>query len=583
MKTIFKTGGLFAVCLTLMLAIAPAAEAQVKAFPTAEGFGANTVGGRGGRVIEVTNLADSGAGSLRACAEATGARTCIFRMGGTIALNSPIHINAAQSFLTIAGQTAPGGGVQVKNWYISIANGAHDVIIRYLKVRQGTDASPQDINNDCGGIIVYGGGGIRVYNVIVDHVSLSWACDDLFQFYGTVQDVTLQWSLLGEGLTGNDYKNAAGVSANSKGFVAAGNGRWSAHHNLMIHSESRNPLSKGERYLPTLDYRNNVIYNWGGCQGSMQLGLYHDPNTGGGDSNVLVNMVGNKAIPGPNTPTSLTCFVGTLGGTQTKIYFRDNWTAKCKIGCSTLADMGFITADPTWTTPASDAQYKSASAFAAPAIIETPLSTLEGVLAAGAGSTKPTRDSLDTRLTNEFQTRTGNIGRNGAPWPVLAAGTPPADADHDGMPDAWESARGLNPNNAADGASTASNGYTNLENYLNNLAGDPTTINLPDVIVTALSYANGTFTATIKNQGTAATSTGVPIEVGFFADTALKIVGSVPGPLAAGASITVSGSSTLLAGTYSITAYTDNANRFAESNETNNQSLPQSITVGQPP
>src|SRR5438128_11716951 len=123
---------LAALMLALLLPM-PVAAAQVKAFPTAEGFGANTIGGRGGRVIEVPNLDDAGPGSFRECAEATGPRTCIFRVGGAIELQSPINVQAANSYLTIAGQTALGDGIQIKNWFLEISYGAHDVIVRHLR------------------------------------------------------------------------------------------------------------------------------------------------------------------------------------------------------------------------------------------------------------------------------------------------------------------------------------------------------------------------------------------------------------------------------------------------------------------
>jgi hypothetical protein len=285
--------------------------------------------------------------------------------------------------------------------------------------------------------------------------------------------MTLQWSLVGEGLTGSDYKNSNGESANSKGFMAAGsNGRWSAHHNLLVHSTARNPLSKGgPQALALLDYRYNAIYNWSACHGNFHLGEYNEYGTPGNDASLQVNLVGNKVIPGPNS--SLQCVNGIIGGKQTRVFAQGNSTPWCKSGCSTLADMGFTHQDSTFSTPASDSQFRASSAFAAPAITATSLADLEAVLAANVGATKPARDALDARLVTEFQSRTGNIGRNGAPFPVLSNGTPPVDSDHDGMPDDWEKARGLNPSSAADGAAVAANGYTNLENYLNALAGDP--------------------------------------------------------------------------------------------------------------
>lgn len=461
----------------------PSAFAQVKAFPTAEGFGANAKGGRGGRVIEVTNLNDSGPGSLRACAEATGPRICVFRVGGTIALSSPIAVREANSYLTIAGQTAPGGGIQIKNRGLYITNGAHDVVVRHFRVRQGTDHQPQDINNECEGVLIYSPNSVpATHDVIIDHASIEWVCDDSAQSYGNTYNVTYQWSLIGEGLTPNDYKNLQGQGANSKGANPGGGaGPWTFHHNLFIHTGSRNPYSKGGAggVTGTLDWRNNLGYNWNACHGNVSLGEYHEYGQFNNDASLRVNFVGNKYIAGPNT--SLGCFFGSLGGDQTKVFIQDNINPFCVNGCSTLADMKFFEQNGTTTTfapiyPVSDSKLRSMTPFPAPAVTMTPASALEAVLTSatsGAGATRPARDSLDARLISELLNRTGDLGRNGAPWPVLASGPAAADADRDGMPDAWELAHGLDPNSAADGPLTSSNGYTNLENYLNELAGDP--------------------------------------------------------------------------------------------------------------
>lgn len=450
---------------------------EVRAFPSAEGFGAKSIGGRGGRVIEVTNLNDSGPGSLRACAEDSGPRVCVFRVGGTIALESTIDVHEENSYLTIAGQTAPGDGIQIKNWYLNISYGAHDVIVRHFRIRQGTDHMPQDINNECGGILVYGpsSDGRAVRNVMLDHISVEWTCDDSVQFYQLVQDVTLQWSIIGEGLTGNDYKNAEGVAANSKGLMAGGmGGRWTAHHNLLIHTGSRNPYSKGTptglTELPVLDYRNNLIYNWSACHGNVQLGEYDEYGIPDNDASLTANFVGNKLVPGSSS--TIDCYAGGLGGKQTKIFIDDNWTPWCQDDCSTLAQMKFIHWEDPYSTLASDSQYRASAPFDSPLVATTPVSELEAVLVAAAGATKPKRDSLDARLVSELESRTGDAGRNGSPWPQLESGTPPQDTDVDGMPDDWESGHGLDPSNASDGERVAPNGYTHLENYLNELAGD---------------------------------------------------------------------------------------------------------------
>lgn len=453
-----------------------------KAFPSAEGFGAYSKGGRGGTVIEVTTLADSGTGSLRACAQATGPRTCVFRVGGTINLNSDIVVRETNSFLTIAGQTAPGGGVQLKNWGLNVTGGAHDVVVRYLKIRKGTDQSPEDINNECNGILIWGSSAAGpTRNVIVDHASVSWVCDDSVQTYSRATEVTVQWTLIGEGLTGDDYRNSVGKAANSKGGLIAGTGTWrrTYHHNLYVHTGSRNPYAKGQATaIPVLDFRNNLVYNWNACHGNVAIGENHENSTQGNDASINVNFVGNVYVAGPNSPSSTSsCWFGRLGGQSTKIYISDNKTPACS-NCSSLASMKFFAqpttlgASPSTFVAAKDSEFRAGSAFAVTPVTTTSSASLEQLLTSKVGASVPARDALDQRLISEMQARTGNLGRAGAPWPVLANGGAPTDSDHDGMPNSWETARGLNPNNAADGAALTANGYTNLENYLNSLTGE---------------------------------------------------------------------------------------------------------------
>ncbi len=454
--------------------------AVVKAFPTAEGFGVNTVGGRGGRVIEVKNLNDAGADSLRACVEATGPRTCVFRTGGTINLASNLNITnqggVDRSFLTIAGQTAPGGGIQLKNWYLQIMYGAHDVIIRHLKIRPGAGnnppSDPDSINNQCGGIILYGpnGGASRVYNIMLDHISMEWSCDDSMSMSGFIDATSIQWSLIGEGLNGNDYPGA-----NSKGLLAGdfSGTKVSVHHNMLLDSESRNPDALGT--MP-MDFRNNLIYNWYACTGDIEVGRSFEGNT-------QFNFVGNVYLQGPHSP-STECPLGQIHTQYGRVYASDNRTPWClesgTCGNPTLSQLGFVGHNDEGNPPINDGTVRVGTPFAAPAITMTPAANLESVLTPKVGAIVPSRDSLDTRLINDMTTRSGADGRAGAPWPTLAAGTPPTDTDHDGMPDSWETSHGLDPNNAADGASPpASNGYTNLENYLNTLAGDDVPLGPP--------------------------------------------------------------------------------------------------------
>ena len=455
----------------------------VKAFPSAEGFGATAVGGRGtssqpGRTIEVTRLADdTNPGSLRYCVEQTGPRTCVFRTGGTIALNSPLKISGPnigqdRSFLTIAGQTAPGGGIQLKNWYVEISYGAHDVIIRHLKVRPGTDHLPTSINNQCGGIVLYRGEG-TVHHVILDHVSIEWSCDDSLNVSGLIQDTTIQWSLIGEGMNSSDYCSATPPNecANSKGFLVGDfvDQTVTFHHNMMLDIESRIPAVVGSN---PIDFRNNLVYNWYACTAVASFG-----NQPAGFTRA--NFVGNKYLFGPNA-NSFSCAVGQLDYEALDMYAIDNSTPWCERdgNCSTasFAQMGFLGPDRLANPPVNELQARVSTPFTVPAVTTTPVANLEALLTSKVGAIVPARDSLDTRLINEMTSRTGTRGRNGDPWPTLALGTAPTDTDHDGMPDTWEDAHSLNKNEPGDAAQITSTGYSNLENYLNTLAGD--TVNL---------------------------------------------------------------------------------------------------------
>jgi hypothetical protein len=196
------------------------------------------------------------------------------------------------------------------------------------------------------------------------------------------------------------------------------------------------------------------------------------------------------------------------------------------------------------------------------------------------------RDSLTQAAIYDTANGTGSVilpRPATVTWPTLSTGTAPTDTDNDGMPDAWETSKGLNPNNAVDGNNIAASGYTNLEIYLAGTGSEttpppppppPPPTSLPDVVVTTLSYANGFFTSTVKNQGTAPTPSGVAIGVGYSVDGIHKTWGAVNGPLAPGASVTIGtngGAYTIPAGTHPIKAYVDDVNRIAESNETNNQ------------
>jgi len=458
-----------------------AGQAQVKAFPSAEGFGANAVGGRGGAVIKVTNLNDAGPGSLRNCMENTGPRTCVFAVGGTITLTSPILVyGASMSYLTVAGQTAPGDGIQIKGHGLKIEAGVHDIILRHLRIRSGPGAA---LYQQGWNILVYEAGGGAPYNIMLDHLSLSWAPYIEVEFSG-VQQWTVQWSLLAVGLNPLDYVDPLGNPGLAMGLVSGSysmfNETGTMHHNILWSHEARQPLiGQG---LP-IDMVNNIMANWYACTYGTRLREINPEIKG---NQVNVNLVNNIWRFGP---AQTGCVLGTIDGDGSagdpfpQVYITGNQTPFCGgPACSnpTLGQMGFVGADAFGNPPISDANFRTFTRHAAPAVTTTPTPQLQATLVPNVGATKPARDALDTKYLQQFQAGQGNCGeqpgrvgcRQGEPYPVLTGGPSPLDSDGDGIPDSWEMAHGLNPNNPADGAQTAANGYTNLENYLNELAGD---------------------------------------------------------------------------------------------------------------
>jgi len=460
-----------AVALCLLAMPAPVAAAQsVKAFPTAEGFGANAVGGRGGRVLEVTNLDDSGSGSLRSCMEASGPRIVVFRVSGTITLKSAIRVSTP--YLTVAGQTSPGG-VQIKgtgepdgDWGVWCVNGAHDIILRHLRVRMGGNMKHDAGNN----ILFYGTAEPGVHDVIVDHCSVSWGSDTQLDWYGSYLDrATFQWNVIGECFMGQHI----GGNRAPKNITL--------HHNLYANLGSRTPLMQ---HADVFDFRNNVIYNWSGNNASVfgQFAL---------NSSAFGNVINNLWLAGPEGgypylnvgnggPVRIDGSAAEEGGT--KLYLAGNWGPRCPTGCTNdwighgvnTWDYYELNHDGS-THLVKQTQYDARAPFPAPPVTVDPVSNLLDKVLATVGASRPSRDAIDQRIIRSVRDRTGSSRVNTTgPWPDLATGAPapPADSDHDGMPDAWEKSQGLDPNNPADGAALASNGYTNLENYLNELAGD---------------------------------------------------------------------------------------------------------------
>lgn len=447
------------------------------AFAGAEGSGKNTTGGRGGIVIKVTNLNDSGTGSLRAAVIATGARIVVFEVSGNIKLKSSLQIKNAN--ITIAGQTALGDGICLQDYDMQVA--ANNVIIRYMRFRLG-DTNVATIESDAFG-------GRNVEDVIIDHCSMSWSIDETGSFYHN-KNFTMQWCFVTESMTNSGHsKGAHGYGGIWGGSPA------SFHHNLLAHHTSRNPrFDGGLRYsagsgtgvgiygVDKVDYRNNVIYNWSG-------------NSAYGGENGEYNMINNYYKAGPATPIKVNRRIMQVT--------KDNATAAPNpssfgVGYGTFYISGnYVDGNPTITannwnggidydTGVTQAMVQKASAFASESIPEhTAQQAYNAVLLYGGASLK--RDAVDVRIAKEVKdgnaTYTGTISKlmgiidtqkDVGGWPTLMQTVALLDTDNDGMPDAWETAQKLNPNVANSNGNDLSSGYTNIEVYMNSLVKDIT-------------------------------------------------------------------------------------------------------------
>jgi hypothetical protein len=409
-------------------------EAQ-RAFPGAEGFGAFAKGGRGGRAIYVSNLDDSGPGSLRAAIEAKGPRTILFQVGGLIQLKSALTIR--EPFVTIAGQTAPGDGICVRadngiHADTFVLNRTHDVIVRYLRAQsgKGPGAARYDDGGDC----------ISAYDssdFILDHCSTHFGTDETLSVTGASDRYTVQWTIIAEGLNYEKHSMAS----------LLGGGRATWHHDLFAHCGSRNPNMAGE---PTCDFRNNVLYDWGFTAGA------------GGFSRL--NYAGNYLRPGPSTRQKPLRF---LAGEATAL------RASLFLSGNVLEGSPAITQDNALGVDRDRAVLSPAAFEMAPLAAESAAAALEHVLQS-AGATRPKRDPADLRVIANARNQTGQIIESQEQvggWPAYAtASAAPVDSDQDGIPDAWEISRGLDPHNPADAPAIATDGYTWLEKYLNELA-----------------------------------------------------------------------------------------------------------------
>lgn len=432
-----------AVCVT------SAVNGQPIAFPGAEGFGKFTTGGRSGKVIFVTNLNDDGPGSLRDAVQKKTPRIIVFNVSGTIELASPLDINYGN--VTIAGQTAPGDGICIKNFTTNIK--ADNVIIRFLRFRMGDEKRHE-------GDALSATKGKR--NIIIDHCSMSWATDECGSFYNN-ENFTLQWCILSESLN---------KSIHTKGEHGYG-GIWggkkaSFHHNLIASHSSRLPRFSGSSSTPNgpdelVDFRNNVIYNWG-----------HN-NVYGGEKG-RYNVVNNYFKPGPATKASRRSHIINPWRPYGSFFISGN-VLHGNEQVSQHNRQGIREANPD--SLLSNEPFKVESLPE-----ETAQQAYARVLADAGASFR--RDGVDERITSEVASGISKSGkeRNGiidkpseaGGWPQLRSVSPEKDGDEDGMADSWEMKNGLDPMDPADACTrTLDRSYDNIEVYINSLvkfAGD---------------------------------------------------------------------------------------------------------------
>lgn len=435
------------------------------AFPTAEGYGRFAIGGRGGRVIHVTNLNDSGPGSLRAAVEAAGPRTVVFDVSGLISLKSKLIIREANEFLTIAGQTAPGKGICIRNYTFG-GLGARDTIIRYVRLRLG----------NLTGETMDGMGLAGSDHCIVDHCSISWTIDEAFSSRGA-RNITFQRNLISEALNiaGHDHYG----EGSEHGYAGSiGGSIGSFHHSLLAHNAGRNwslagGVDQANRHAGRLDIRNMVVYNW-----------KHRTTDGGAKQ---VQFVNNYYKPGPASEIKTYLnpqFENPSFGPQ-QYYVEGNIMEGVTEPEGPLGPFKGMRVRGRQDEPVTVPE----PFFPAYVTTHTAGEAYENVLA-DVGCNVPMLDDHDRRVIEEVRagTTTYKGSRSGLPgipdsqddvggWEEYPEIHRPADwdTDGDGMPDSWESRYGLNPNDAADGPKDEDkDGYTNLEAYLNWLASGNT-------------------------------------------------------------------------------------------------------------
>lgn len=451
---------------------------KTPAFPGAEGYGRYVTGGRGGAVYHVTNLNDSGKGSLRWACQQSGTRTIVFDVSGTIHLKSQLKLSHGN--VTIAGQTAPSDGICIADWDFVIA--APNVILRYLRFRPG-DTSEGEPDGLCG----YDG-----KNIMVDHCSISWSVDECCSVYGN-EHMTVQWSIISQSLRNSTHvKKAHGYGGNWGGKGAT------YHHNLLAHHDSRTPrLANRPMYVQkdTTDYRNNVIYNWAGngCYGGEGMkanivNCYYQPGPG-----TMQSKSGRNAtrIAGLGISTNESdgsymiwgkYFIDGNVNSKYSSVTNDNWGVGVYPHIDhSLPNYNKVTEDTIRlkeplsfmyvTTHTAEDAYEKVLQYAGASLHRD---IVDELVISDTRSNKATYTGKGDGdvygiIDTPYDLRPADAADDWNPWPTLVGQDAPADTDGDGIPDEWEIGHGLDSSDASDGNLLNEEGYTMLEVYMNSL------------------------------------------------------------------------------------------------------------------
>lgn len=431
-----------------VLAFGSAAAQALPVIPGGAGYGMETKAGRGGKVYKVTNLKASGAGSLKECIDGSGPRVCVFEVSGTIRLTSDLIVR--NSYLTIAGQTAPSPGIMIRGAALRLQ--ASELLIQHIRVRPGDDANgPDPDNRDA--LKIEGSSSKPVKNIVIDHCSFSWAIDEIASVWGPHDNITFSNNIFAEPLNeslhtdgnGKRVKHGFGVLLGS----SASGGRVTMVGNLLAHQVERNPLSRARELV----FVNNLVYN----RVNMDLDLQTDH-----DRVTRNSVVGNVFIKGPSYDRNTRPIYVRTSGTYSlvsgaKVYVSDNsapatGSALAQIlsltGGDVISNLVSTASAPVWNSGLTARKTKDNAVY--------------NRVLKYAGARPITRDSVDKRIVADVKNRTGGIINC-----VASNGTSRCNRNAGGWPSLSQNTRKLTlPNNPN---TISANGYTKLENWLHTL------------------------------------------------------------------------------------------------------------------